>query len=84
MLIGLDWAKPMMHFLLHVTCLCISHVYVLLFNILDIFETAWDFSDYHSFSPFRSGASSSSDPSPFTVRFRDDDAFKAFSEKFSR
>ena len=24
---------------------CISHAYILLFNILDIFETAWDFSD---------------------------------------
>ena len=35
-------------------------------------------------NPFRSGASSSSDPSPFTVRFRDDDALKAFSENFSR
>ena len=50
MLIGLDWAKPMMHFLLHVTCSCISHAYVLLFNILDIFETAWNFFDCHSFS----------------------------------
>ena len=32
----------------------------------------------------RSGASSSTDPSPSNVRFRDDDAFKAFSENFSR
>ena len=32
----------------------------------------------------RFGASSSSDPSPSTVWFRDDDAFKAFSENFSR
>ena len=35
-------------------------------------------------NPFRSGASSSSNPSPSNVRFRDDDAFKAFSENFSR
>ena len=28
MLIGLDWAEPMMHFVLHVTCSCISHAYV--------------------------------------------------------
>ena len=35
-------------------------------------------------NPFRSGASSSTDPSPSTVWFRDDDAFKAFSENFSR
>ena len=31
-----------------------------------------------------SGASSSSDPSPYYIRFCDDDAFKAFSENFSR
>ena len=35
-------------------------------------------------NPFCFGASSSFDPSPSTVRFRDDDAFKAFSENFSR
>ena len=105
-LIGLDWAKPMMQFILHVTCSCISHAYVLLFNILDIFETAWDFSDCHSFSlsllftlvvsmtpkrkstpawnPLRSSASFLSDPTISHIRFRDDNAFKAFSENFSR
>ena len=35
-------------------------------------------------NPLHSGASSSTDPSPSTVRFCDDDAFKAFSENFSR
>ena len=35
-------------------------------------------------NPLHSGASSSSDLSPSTVRFRDDDAFKAFLENFSR
>ena len=35
-------------------------------------------------NPLHSGASSSSNPSPSTVRFRDDDAFKAFLESFSR
>ena len=35
-------------------------------------------------NPLRSGASSSTDPSPSTVRFCDDDAFQAFSENFSR
>ena len=35
-------------------------------------------------NPLRSDASSFSDPSPFNVWFRDDDAFKAFSENFSR
>ena len=37
-----------------------------------------------AWNSLRSGASSSSDPSPFNIRFRDDDAFKAFSENFSR
>ena len=35
-------------------------------------------------NPLRSCASSSFDPSPSNVRFRDDDAFKEFSENFSR
>ena len=35
-------------------------------------------------NPLPSSASSSSDPSPFNVRFRDDDAFKAFSKNLSR
>ena len=105
-LIDLDWAEPMMQFLLHVTCSCISHTYVLLFNILDIFETAWDFlivilslplyqftlvvsmapkrKSTSARNPLRSGASSSFDPTLSHIRFRDDDAFKAFSKNFSR
>ena len=35
-------------------------------------------------NPLRFGASSSTDPSPSNVRFRDDDSFKAFSENFSK
>ena len=35
-------------------------------------------------NPLHSSASSSTDPSLSTVRFRDDDAFKAFLENFSR
>ena len=35
-------------------------------------------------NPFRSGASSSSDPTLSHIRFRDDVAFKVFSENFSR
>ena len=34
--------------------------------------------------PLRSGASSSSNPSPSNVQFYDNDAFKVFSENFSR
>ena len=32
-LVRLDWAELMMQFLLHVTCLCISHAYILYFSI---------------------------------------------------
>ena len=35
-------------------------------------------------NPLHSGASSSSDPTLSHIRFRDDDAFKAFSENFSK
>ena len=35
-------------------------------------------------NPLRSGASSSSDPTPSSIRFRDKDARKDFSKKFSR
>ena len=35
-------------------------------------------------NPFHSGASSSSDSAPLSLRFRDDDAHKAFSKNFSR
>ena len=52
-LIGLDWAEPMMLFVLHVTCSCISMHTYLLFNIFDIIDVAWDFSDCSFlFSPF--------------------------------
>ena len=37
-----------------------------------------------AWNPFHFGASSSFDPSPSNIRFHDDDAFKAFSENFSR
>ena len=96
-----------MLFILHVTCSCISHAYVLSFSYIWYIWIAWDFSDCSFLllllnlftlvvsmapkhkstpaqNPLRFGASSSTDPSPFNVRFRDDDAFKAFSENFSR
>ena len=82
------------------------HTY-LIFNIFDIIDIAWDFSNcFFLFLPLflftlvvsmapkrkstparnflRFGASSFSDPSPSNVRFRDDDALKAFLENFSR
>ena len=96
-----------MQFLLHVTCSCISHAYVLSFqytcyiwNCLGLFWLSFFFSlsfylrlvmsmapkrkTTPARNPFRSGASSSSDPTLSHIRFRDDDAFKAFSENFSR
>ena len=82
------------------------HTY-LLFNIFDIIDVAWDFSDCSSLllllnlftlvvsmapkhkstpaqNPLRFDASSFINPSLSTVRFHDDDAFKAFLENFSR
>ena len=90
MLIGLDWAEPMMFFILHVTCSIISmHTYSL-FHIFDIFELLGTFLIVLLFfstlaqNPLGSSASSSTDLSPSTVQFRDDEAFKAFLENFSR
>ena len=106
-LIGLDWAEPMMQFVLHVTCSCISHTYVLSFQYicyiwcyLGLFWLSFLSLSLLLFTlvvsmapkrkstpaqnPFLFGASSSSDPSPSHIWFRDDDAFKAFSENFSR
>ena len=37
-----------------------------------------------TWNPLRSGASSSSDPTPSSIRFRDEDAWKDFSENFSQ
>ena len=42
-LVGLDWAKPMMFLLLHVTCSCIFHAYVPFFSSLLILICAWYF-----------------------------------------
>ena len=106
-LVGLDWAEPMMNFLLHVTCSCIPHAYVLLiqyiliylnwlglfwmlfFSLLLFLFTLVVFmapkrKSTPARNPLHSGASSSSDSAPLSLRFRDDDAHKAFSENFSR
>ena len=103
---GLGWTHDVFcfacHMIMHFPC-----IYTLFFNIFDIIDIAYDFSDCSSlilplflftlvvsmapkckstpiWNLLRSGASSSSDPSSSNVRFRDDDAFKAFSENFSR
>ena len=90
----------MMNFLLHVTCSCISHAYVLYFSIYLLYLKCFGTFLIVSLSlplflftlvvytlsqnPLRLGTSSSSDPTPSHLRFRDDDAHKAFSENFSR
>ena len=106
-LVRLDWAKPMMQFLLHVTCSCISHAYVLYFSIYllylnyfgaflivsffpisILFTLVVSMAPKRKFTPARNplhfGASSSSNSAHLSLRFRDDDAHKAFSENFSR
>ena len=106
-LVGLDWAEPMMQFLLHVTCSCISHVYILYFSIYLLYLNCFGAFLIVSFFPFsilftlvvsmapkrkstllrnplRSGAFSSSDSAPLSLWFCDDDAYKEFSENFSR
>ena len=44
-LVGLDWVKPMMQLLLHVTCSCIPMHTYFLFNTFWYYFAAWDFSD---------------------------------------
>ena len=86
MLIGLDWAEPTMLFVLHIAwdfSDCSS-----LFLPLNLFMLVVSMAPKHKSTttrnPLRSGALSFTDPSPSNIRFRDDDAFKAFLENFSR
>ena len=106
-LVGLDWDEPMMLFILHVTCSCISHTYVLSFQYTYYIWTAlgrfWlslslRLSSFALISlclwhlnasllrprTLFVGASTSSDPTPSSIRFRDENAWKAFLENFSR
>ena len=108
MLVGLDWAKPMMsfcfacHMFMHFPCIrTLFSIYLILLLLLGTFLIVLLFflplilfmlvvsmapkrKSTSARNPLRSGASSSSDPLPSNVRFHDDDAFKAFSENFSR
>ena len=107
-LVGLDWAEPMMQFLLHVTCSCISHAYVLDFSIyllylkcigafliLSFFPLSILFTLVVSMAPKRKSIPAQNLfipvplrllilPLSLSLRFRDDDAHKAFSENFSK
>ena len=62
--------------------------FFLFFLPLFLFTLVVSMAPKRKFTParnaLRSSASSSSDPSHSNVRFRDDDAFKEFSENFSR
>ena len=96
-LVGLDWAEPMMFLSLHVTCSCIFHAYVpsFIFILILIYVGAFlrvSFSlslslpkrkSTLSHNPLHSGAFSSSDTTPSHVRFCDDKACRDFSENFS-
>ena len=95
-----------MQFLLHITCSCIPHAYILSFQYLlylNCFGTflivslslpLFLFALVVSMAPKRkstlsqnplcSGASSSSNPTPSHIQFRDEDARKDFLENFSR
>ena len=99
-LVGLDWAKPMMFLLLHVTCSCIHSIF---FPYLIDIDLCWYFSVCHSLSLFLSVSCSmapkrKSTPSrnllhseattsnsiPSHIWFRDEKACMNFSENFSR
>ena len=89
-----------MFLLLHVTCSCICTILFFLFDItvdwyfstylslsfflLDSLRMAPKHKSAPSQNPLRSRASSSSDPTPSHVKFRDDKARQNFSENFSK
>ena len=105
MLVGLDWAEPMMYLL------CMSHVHAFsmhmyffshiltIVNCFGIFlivsfslplllvtlvvSMAPKRKSTPARNPLHSGAFSSSDRAPLSLRFRNDDAHNAFSENFS-
>ena len=100
MLVGLDWAKPMMFLLLHVTCSCIPFFYLsdikcvgtFLFLSLSLSlsvscSMAPKWKSTLSQNPLCSEVSSSSlsaDTTPSHVRFYDDKSRKDFSKNFSQ
>ena len=61
---------------------CLSFSPSLLFTL--VMSMAPERKSTPAWNPLRSGASSSSDPTLSHIQFRDDDAFKVFSENFSR
>ena len=107
-LVGLDWAEPMMvfkfacHMFMHFHAYVPSILYILLYCFVGAFlivslslslslflalvcSMAPKRKSTPSQNPLHSGAStSSSDPTPSHVRFREDKAQKDFSENFSR
>ena len=96
-LVGLDWAEPMMFLLLHVTCSCICTILffplillligtflLLSLSLSDSLRMAPKSKSTQSRNPLRFEASSFSDPTPSYVKFRNDKAHQDFSENFSK
>ena len=79
---------PSFHYMRYCCC-CLGLFWLFFFFLpLFLFTLVMSMAPKHKSTPAQSplhfGASSSSDPSPSNIRFHDDDAFKAFSENFSR
>ena len=105
MLVGLNWAEPMMYLL------CMSHVHAFSMHLYVFSHILIIVNCFGTFlivffslpfllvtlvvsmapkrkstparNPFHSDASSSSDHAPLSLRFRNNDAHKAFMENFS-
>ena len=76
---------PLILYILILICLVLFYLFLSPFLFLSVscsMAPKWKSSP--SWNPFRSGASSSSDPTPSHVWFHDDKARKDFSENFSR
>ena len=74
-------------YLLYLNCLglfWLSFLYLPLFLFTLIVSMAPKYKSTLARNPLHSGASSSSDSAPLSLRFRDDDAHKEFSKNFSR
>ena len=78
-LVGLDWAEPMMFLNLHAYAYAFSCVRTFSFSYSYIL-LCW----YFYGNPLRSRTSFSSEPTHSSVRFRDENAQKDFSKNFCK
>ena len=81
MLIGLDWAEPMMQLLGTFLIVFLSLPFFLFTLVVSMAPKR---KSTLARNPLHSGASLSSDYAPISLRFHDDDAHKAFSKNFTR